>query len=438
MHAIACNQNIVHSCVGPVGVGFPAGAGGGPVATEALSRVSGYTPDGRPSARGGMGPDMVVGVPAKRPPSCLWLSRGMRERGFHRVPCARCAGTARCGHSVWDCVAGCAAWPCLSPEAAPRRHRKTRSRCRSGPPDDDREGLTDTLEGRPHVARRWRGDEFRGGRFRDRIADRPRIDPTAGVIERMQTAGLDPSPGRRARQPFCQRPAWERTTGRVAGPGRNHLYFLRYRPIRPIVASEVWKPLPRKRPPSCRVPGQIAWAPNGGRRSPASAHGALPGGTSARAVGSSAAAAPPERASALGTGPAGRRRPSSRPHPPAHRVGGNLSRWFGTHRRAPSPWMSFRFSGNTSLAPRPAVFPGKPKHPPVMAGASRDAIRRRPPPHVQYPRLAMYLGQCSETDDVRHALQPPPGASPCFRKDRTPALSCRQDPSDSPPGRAVR
>ena len=46
---------------GPVGVGFPAGAGGGPVATEALSRVSGSTPDGRPSARGGMGPDVVAG-----------------------------------------------------------------------------------------------------------------------------------------------------------------------------------------------------------------------------------------------------------------------------------------------------------------------------------------------------------------------------------------
>ena len=36
------------------------------------------------------------------------------------------------------------------------------------PPDDDREGLEDALEGRPHVARRRGGDELGGSRFRDR------------------------------------------------------------------------------------------------------------------------------------------------------------------------------------------------------------------------------------------------------------------------------
>ena len=191
--------------------------------------------------------------PTKRRPSCLWLSRGLRERGFRRAPCARCAGTARRDHSVRDCVAGCATWPCPAPEAAHRRPRGTRSRCRSGPPDDDREGLENALEGRPHVAHRQRGDEFRGGRFRDRTADRPRIDPTTRVLKRMQAAGLDPSPGRWARQPFCQHSAWERVAGRFAGLGGNRLYFLRSHPIRPTVASGVWKPLPRKRIP--RLPG---------------------------------------------------------------------------------------------------------------------------------------------------------------------------------------
>ena len=88
----------------------------------------------RPGTGQGCGEPRCAGHPAD-------TRRGwLRQRRFRGAPCARCAGTARHRHSVWDCVAGWSAWPCRAPGGVPRRRCGTRNRCRSGPPDDDLEG----------------------------------------------------------------------------------------------------------------------------------------------------------------------------------------------------------------------------------------------------------------------------------------------------------
>ena len=53
-----------------------------------------------------LGPDMlVVNRDAPGIPPVL-VEGGCDRGGFVELPCARCAGTARRRHSVWDCVAG--------------------------------------------------------------------------------------------------------------------------------------------------------------------------------------------------------------------------------------------------------------------------------------------------------------------------------------------
>ena len=62
------------------------------------------------------------------------------------------------------------------------------------PLDDDREGLEDALEGRPHVVHRKGGDEFGGDQFRDRIADCQLIDPAPEEPRRNRVSACIISP----------------------------------------------------------------------------------------------------------------------------------------------------------------------------------------------------------------------------------------------------
>ena len=82
------------------------------------------------------------------------------------------------------------------------------------PPDDDREGLEDALEGRPHVAHRRGGDELGGSRFRDRVADRQLIDPATGGIAPEQGIGLHPLSGWVETTALLSAVAWRRAVDR--------------------------------------------------------------------------------------------------------------------------------------------------------------------------------------------------------------------------------
>ena len=53
------------------------------------------------------------------------------------------------------------------------------------PPNDDRDGLEDALEGCPHGARKG-GNKFGGSQSRNRVSDRQLIDPETGEIAQKQ------------------------------------------------------------------------------------------------------------------------------------------------------------------------------------------------------------------------------------------------------------
>ena len=162
-----------------------------------------------------MEPDRVVGSHEAPGTAAVTRQGRSRRRRFRRAPYARCVGTTRRSHSAWDCVAaGWPARPCRAPGGVPRRHRGTRRRCRSGPPDDDREGIEDAPEGRPHVAPRRGGDELGGSRFRDRVADRQLIDPATGEIAPEQGVGLHPLSGWVETTALLSAVAWRRAVDR--------------------------------------------------------------------------------------------------------------------------------------------------------------------------------------------------------------------------------
>ena len=244
---------------------FSAGIGGGQVATEAPSGVFGEIPDGRPSARCGMGPDMVVGnheAPGIPP---VLIESGCDGGGFVELPALGALAPPDAailfGTAGLDALHGNVALLEKFLEDA------TELGAVVGLDPGFRPGRSRGCAWRPpYVARRRGGDVPR--RSVSRPGRRPSADRSSGRGDRAET-GCWPAPSLRVGGGGCPSAGGLRgdaewiAYGAAGGPEAVNSCFSWdiSGPARPSL-QRFGSPRPTERSQSCRAPRCAAWGLN--------------------------------------------------------------------------------------------------------------------------------------------------------------------------------